>query len=179
MWYVVTGEEPMRIVAFLVGIALMGFLARGQSVGSNQADANRALVRRAFQAFEQGQVKTLNEVFDPKGPIHTPRGKVLLQDGPFTDLKDSCPMCARLSNRKITIDLIVAEGDMVAVRSTWGGRYSGTARGVTVADKDVSVTYTNFYRIASGKIAENWYLTDSLSLAEQLGMKLVPGDAGK
>lgn len=55
-------------------------------------------------------------------------------------------MCARLSNRRITIDLIVsgdgAEGDMVAVRSTWSGRYSGTVRGVTVADKDVSVTYT-------------------------------------
>jgi hypothetical protein len=43
----------------------------------------------------------------------------------------------------------------------------------------VSVTYTNFYRIAGGKIAENWYLSDSLGLAEQLGMKLVPADAGK
>jgi small basic protein len=46
---------------------------------------------------------------------------------------------------------------------------------VTVADKDVSVTYTKFSRIADGKIVENWYLSDSLGLAEQLGMKLVLG----
>ena len=48
-----------------------------------------------------------------------------------------------------------------------------------VLSDGVSVTYTNFYRIAGGKIAENWYLSDSLGLAEQLGMKLVPADAGK
>ena len=63
---------------------------------------------------------------------------------------------------------------MVAVRSTWSGKYSGTVRGTTVAGKDVSVTYTNFYRIAGGKIVENWYQQDSLSLAEQLGFTLMP-----
>jgi hypothetical protein len=31
-------------------------------------------------------------------------------------------MCAALSNRQIKIDLIVAEGDLVAVRSTWSGK---------------------------------------------------------
>jgi predicted ester cyclase len=36
------------------------------------------------------------------------------------------------------------------------------------------VTYTNFYRVAGGKIIENWYQSDSLSLAEQLGFKLTP-----
>jgi predicted ester cyclase len=83
-------------------------------------------------------------------------------------------MCAALSNRQIKIDLIIAEGHMVAVRSTWSGKYSGTVRGTAVADKDISVTYTNFYRVVGGKIVENWYQSDSLSLAEQLGFKLTP-----
>lgn len=51
--------------------------------------------------------------------------------------------------------------------------------GMAVADKDVSVVYTNIYRIADGKIVENWYLSDNLSLAEQLGMKLTPADGSK
>jgi len=55
------------------------------------------VVRRAFQALEQGDLKTLNEVYDPKRPVHMPRGKIILQGGPFTDLKSSCPMCASLS----------------------------------------------------------------------------------
>ncbi len=34
----------------------------------------------------------------------------------------------------------------------------------------------NVYRIADAKIIDNWYLSDSLYLAEQLGMKLIPAE---
>jgi len=169
----------MRAAVVLVGILLAMLPVQGQEPATKQAEINKAVVHRAFQALEQGDLKTLNEVFDPKGPIHTPRGKVFLQGGPFTDLKSSCPMCASLSNRKITIDLLLSDGDLVAVRSTWSGKYSGTIRGMVVADKDVTIVYTNIYRIADGKIVENWYQSDSLSLAEQLGMKLTPADSDK
>ena len=83
-------------------------------------------------------------------------------------------MCAALNPRKITIDLILAEGDLVAVRSTWTGKYSGAYRGMPVTGKDVEVIYTNAYRIVGGRILENWVGADRLALAEQLGMKLVP-----
>jgi predicted ester cyclase len=166
--------------AFVVGGILLAILpAQGQEQATKQADANKAVVRRAFQALEQGDVKTLNEVYDAKGLVHSPRGKISVQGGPFTDLKSTCPMCASLSNRKITIDLLLSDGDLVAVRSTWSGKYSGTIRGMAVPEKDVSILYTNIYRIADGKIVENWYQSDNLSLAEQLGMKLTPGDVGK
>jgi ketosteroid isomerase-like protein len=169
----------MRIALALMGMLLATLPAQTQQSAPSQSELNKAIVHRAFQALESGDLKTLNEVFDPKGPIHTPRGKTIMQGGPFTDLKSSCPMCANLSNRKITIDLLLSDGDLTAVRSTWSGKYSGTVRGTAVADKDVSIVYTNIYRIADGKIVENWYLADSLSLAEQLGMKLVPNEAAK
>ena len=169
----------MHIALVFTSLLLAMLPAQGQERATKQAEANKAVVRTAFQALAQGDLKTLNEIFDPKGPIHTPGGKIILQGGPFTDLKSSCPMCAKLNNRKITIDLLLSDGDLVAVRSTWSGKYSGTVRGMAVADKDVSVVYTNIYRIADGKIVENWYLSDNLSLAEQLGMKLTPADAGK
>jgi predicted ester cyclase len=79
--------------------------------------------------------------------------------------------------RNITIDLILAEGDLVTVRSTWTGKYTGTYRGMPVADKDVVMIYTNVYRIAGGKIVENWVGMDRFALAEQLGMKLAPASA--
>jgi ketosteroid isomerase-like protein len=172
---------PRKLVIALVFASLLLTMppAQGQQSATKQAEANKAAVRRAFQALEGGDLKTLNEIFDPKGPIHTSRGKIFLQGGPFADLKSSCPMCASLSNRKITIDLLLSDGDLVAVRSTWSGKYSGTVRGIAVAGKDVSIVYTNIYRVADGKIVENWYQPDSLSLAEQLGMKLTPADASK
>jgi hypothetical protein len=94
----------MRIALAFASMLLAMLPAQGQEWASKQAEANKDVVRRAFQALERGELNTLNEIFDPKGPIHTHRGKTILQGGPFADLKSSCPMCASLSNRKITID---------------------------------------------------------------------------
>jgi ketosteroid isomerase-like protein len=149
--------------------------ASGSEAEANQAEINKNVVRRAFRALEQGDLKTLNEVYDPKRPIHTPQGKTVLQGGgPYTELKESCGRCAALNPRKITIDLILAEGDLVTVRSTWTGKYSGTYRGTPVTGKDIEVIYTNVYRIVGGRIVENWVGADRLALAEQLGMTLAP-----
>ena len=43
-----------------------------------------------------------------------------------------------------------------------------------VQKKGISVVYVNIYRIANGRIVENWFLSDSRFLAEQLGMKMGP-----
>ena len=85
-------------------------------------------------------------------------------------------MCASLAQRKISLDVILAEGDLVAVRSTWSGIYTGTFRGTRVDGKKVSIVYSNIYRVINGKICENWANVDRLSLAEQFGMQL--GGAG-
>jgi predicted SnoaL-like aldol condensation-catalyzing enzyme len=170
------------VVAVLSVIILLGawtqlLTAAGSESKANQAELNKNVVRRVFKALEEGDLKTLNEVYAPKGPIHTPQGKVILQGGPYTDLKSSCPMCAAIRPLKIDIELIVAEGDLVTVRSTWSGKYTGTYRGTAVKETDVAVIYTNIYRIVDGRIVENWVASDRLYLAEQLGMKLTPPTA--
>ena len=56
----------MRIVLVFVSM-LFGLLpALGQEPATKQAYINKSLVRRAFQAMEQGDLKTLNEVFGAK-----------------------------------------------------------------------------------------------------------------
>jgi ketosteroid isomerase-like protein len=138
------------------------------------ADTNKAIVRRAFAALEQGDVAMLNELFDPEGPWHTPSGTTIRQGGPFQDLAGSCPMCAKLEERKIVIDVILAEGDLVSVRSMWSGLYTGNFHGVAVSRKPLTLIYDNIYRISGGRIRENWATADRLHMAEQLGFQLVP-----
>ena len=65
------------------------------------------------------------------------------------------------SDRTITIDDVVAEGDRLAVRYSWGGLSS--------AKRQVSSRTTATYRIANGKIAEEWEEHDTAGLTEQLG----------
>lgn len=117
-----------------------------------QAHGNKAVVARAFRALDQGDLATLNDVFDPKAPIHSSHGTTTLQGGPFAELRGSCPMCANLSDRKITIDKMISEGDFITVRSTWSGTFSGTFRGTQFSGKNIHIVYTNIYRIAGGRI---------------------------
>jgi len=42
--------------------------------------------------------------------------------------------------------MMIAEGDLVYVRSTWSGSYTGTFRGVAVSGRAVTVVYSNVYR---------------------------------
>jgi ketosteroid isomerase-like protein len=153
--------------------------AEDEKSSVSSSEANKAVVRRAFAAFEQGDVATLNELFDPEGPWHSPTGTTIRQGGPHAELKSSCPMCASLAQRKILIDVIFAEGDLVAVRSTWSGIYTGSFRGTRVEGKKVSIIYSNIYRVVDGKIRENWADVDRLALAEQFGLQLGSAGASK
>src|ERR1700677_1894167 len=155
--------------------ALLTAAAIAQSaLTESTAEANKALVKRAFAAFNDGDLKTLNELFDPDGPCHLPNGTTLPQGGPFTELAKSCPMCAALEQRRIVIDVIVAENDLVSVRSTWSGLYTGTSRGVSFHQRPVTVVYFNIYRVSGGRIRENWAGYDRMLLADQLGFQVTP-----
>ena len=79
-------------------------------------DTNKATVRQALAALEAGDVARINQLFDPKGLIHGAKGDTV-QGGPATTLAQACPMYARLNGRQIQVSLIMAEDDLVTVRS--------------------------------------------------------------
>jgi steroid delta-isomerase-like uncharacterized protein len=68
-----------------------------------------------------------------------------------------------------TIEDLIAEGDKVAVRQTWRGTHTGDFLGIPPTGKHVVFTSTEFYRVAGGKLAEEWVELDMLGLLQQLG----------
>jgi len=68
-----------------------------------------------------------------------------------------------------TIEDIVAEGDKVVVRFTISGTHNGEFMGIAPTGKKFTQTSTSIFRIAGGKIAEVWWLADTLGLLQQLG----------
>jgi predicted ester cyclase len=73
-------------------------------------------------------------------------------------------MCAALEPRNITIDLMLAERDLVAVRSTWRGAYTGTFKGVAVSGwrlawsipTSIACSTAGFERIGRLLIGSRW-----------------------
>ena len=75
---------------------------------------------------------------------------------------------AAFPDMTVTIDVIVAEGDLVAVRGTWRGTHRGEFRGVKPAGAKVEFSGMVFWRVRDGKIRERWGLVDAPTLMQRL-----------
>ena len=71
----------------------------------------------------------------------------------------------------VTPDLVIAEGDFVAVRWTARGTNTGTGNGIPATGRKVQVSGTAIFRFVDGKIAEEWTSANTLGLLKQLGLR--------
>ena len=74
----------------------------------------------------------------------------------------------------LTLDDVVVTGDRVVVRFTVRGTHRGTLMGAEGTGHAVETTAVAVHRIAGGRIAETWVAWDTLDLAVQLGLAVVP-----
>jgi predicted ester cyclase len=69
-----------------------------------------------------------------------------------------------------SIDLQIAEDDMVATRFTSTGTHRGTFMGVEPTNREVSWTGITIDRIADARIVETWWTNwDTMGMLQQLG----------
>jgi steroid delta-isomerase-like uncharacterized protein len=80
----------------------------------------------------------------------------------FTTFRDAFP------DVSVEIDELVAEGDRVAVATTFTGTHEGELMGVAPTGRRVSVTGIDMVRVAGGRIVEHRGLTDIVGLMRQL-----------
>ncbi len=75
------------------------------------------------------------------------------------------------------IEELVEEGDRVASRYTSTGTHRGAFWGIAATGRQVRVAEISIYRIAGGKVAEQWCMLDELARMQQLGARLArPGE---
>ena len=78
---------------------------------------------------------------------------------------------AAFSDLKITIDDLLAEGDVVAARSTMRGIHTGTFFGISPTGKAVKMASQTMVRISNGRLAQSWVSNDLMGLMKQLGVR--------
>jgi predicted SnoaL-like aldol condensation-catalyzing enzyme len=73
---------------------------------------------------------------------------------------------------QVTIDQMVAEGDMVSALVTWNGtqRDSVSPWNAPAGEKPASYWLMIMYRVECGKLAEQWVVADYLSMLRQEGI---------
>ena len=61
-------------------------------------------------------------------------------------------------------------GDRVVAHLRFTGHFSGQFQGIKGKGQPIDFIATDIYRIANGRIQENWHIEDNLTLLQQLGV---------
>ena len=133
------------------------------------SEENKALYRRFIdEIIKNKRVEVIDELMDPNMVEHNPvPGQAPGLDG----MKEFMGMFfAAFPDLDSTIDLLIAEGDIVAGRMTTTGTHTGEFMGIPATGKRVTFTETHIVRIANGKAVEHWGNSDDMAMMQQLGV---------
>jgi steroid delta-isomerase-like uncharacterized protein len=140
------------------------------------SEDNKALVRRFFE--EVLNEKRVDRADELVAPDYLDHAAVPGQAPGLEGAKQRWAMYfAAIPDLHTTIDDMVAEGDRVVVRYTGEGTQKGELLGIPPTGKRFRASGICIYRLAEGKIAENWEQDDLLGLMQQLGVVPAPGSA--
>lgn len=97
-------------------------------------------------------------------------------DGP-THLRETAEwLIAQFPDVRMTIDQLVADGDIVAARVTSTGTNLGPLNGMMPpTGRTFTSQQSHWFRVADGKLAEHWANRDDLEAMLQLGIIVPPG----
>jgi steroid delta-isomerase-like uncharacterized protein len=129
--------------------------------------ANKALVRRFIEeVFVASRPDAVDELVADDFTPHSWSGV-----GPGREpLKQAQQRISQgLADARMTIEEMIAEGDLVAVRLTSHGRHTGDFMGMPSSGKEYTIGEIHIFRIRDGKVAEHWREADMLGMLQQLG----------
>jgi predicted ester cyclase len=145
------------------------------------SEANKELVRRHFEELWNRRDLAVADVLmaaqyqehavAPFGQAEP--GKV---DGPAATRQTVNWLLDQFPDLHMTIEAILAEGDMVAVRILSEGTNLGPLNGVMPpTGKRFAARQSHWFRVADGKLAEHWATREDLPAMLQLGVVQPPG----
>lgn len=147
-----------------------------QPVGTMSTEANRETARRFAEVWTPEGLHFLDELAAPDIVVSYPVPPEPMRGvEAFRSFLES--VFEGIPDAALTIEELVAEGDTVAGRWTWGGTHTGPLFGIPATGKRLKVTGFTFYRIADGKVTRESGM-GAPSLMEQLAGAVGPPGSG-
>lgn len=159
----------MKTTVGVVALLLVAHLT-GCSGECKELEANKAIVTRATEILNSHDYTDLGEVMadDFRRYCQATPDAVVESLDDFKTL--AAEWDGQVPTGTITLDWMIAEGDLVAVWGTWSGTQTGPIGEFPATGKNVSLDFGGVHRIENGKIAETWITWDNMSMMTQLGL---------
>ena len=133
------------------------------------SEENKALFRQFVdRVINEKNADAVDDLMDANFMDHSP---VPGQTPGIAGIKETFNMLfTGFPDLTTSIDLLVAEDDLVVGHFTTSGTHQGELMGIPATGKKVSFTETHILRIANGKAVEHWGNQDDLGMMQQLGV---------
>jgi steroid delta-isomerase-like uncharacterized protein len=134
------------------------------------ASGNRVRIERAFDAiFNEGRLDEADALFEPDARFHSPA-----QPEPFVGPEGFKAFVgglrAAFPDMRVTIEDLIAEGDIVALRAQIRATHTGVYRGIPPTLRTIAPSEMVMVRMRAGRVAEAWQMFDGLTVMRQLGV---------
>jgi steroid delta-isomerase-like uncharacterized protein len=140
------------------------------------AEENKAIVRRFWGVWEEGNIDLVDELLAPDYINHTPASPDQ-PTGPEGVKGVVAMFRSAIPDLRVVVEDMIAEGDKVVVRYTLEGTHEGELFGVPPTGQRLNIKSIAVERVSDGKIREHWRVTDSLDMMQQLGVIPAPEHA--
>ena len=139
-------------------------------------EENKACVRQLYEkVFNRKNLAAIDDYFaadviDHSLPPGVPGGSegVKLTIGMFV---------GAFPDMHLTVEDLIAEGDMVVARWTLRGTHQGASLGMPPTGKQFAMPGVSIVRLSDGKSVEQWVVHDQLGMLQQLGLIPAPAQA--
>lgn len=160
----------MRPRVFVATTSLLIIAAACAPSPSAELEANKELVRRFTEATNSADWEALAAVVSEDFTRHSAAttGPPVTSLEAFIELQES--FLVSLPDQRVTIQQLVAEGDLVAGLSTYSGTHTGPMGDIPATGLPVEIPFMGLFRIESGQIVELWVEWDNVAMLTQLGL---------
>jgi predicted ester cyclase len=156
------------LVMFLLLAPLPAIATEGEVDVTSLLEANKAVVMRAWDAFNTGDLDVLEEVFHESYVEMTPYGTVD-QGGPERAKQAYHWMRSVFGEIHFEVEQLMAEGDFVFSRAMATGTHVGEFMGVPATGRPVRFAAVVVSQIRDGKHVKDWSFIDTMAILRQIG----------
>ena len=167
----VTSHSFLILLLTFFFVASFVITSCNTSTGESILEGNKRLVLNMnAELWNKGNLDRVHEFFSPDFVLH------FLPDGSELRGIDSLQIHEKehreaFPDWKEDIKHIVADRDLVVIHFVSRGTNEGSFLGNPPTGKQIQINEMSIFRIADGKIAEQWLLPDIFSMQQQLAQK--------
>ena len=149
------------------GLALWFLFCLPVMAQNTQQDKNKQIARSFFElVLDQGRFDQYAESHAKDFVAHAGDHNATLEE----DIAAAKEERQAMPDMRITVNQILADGDLVAVYWTASGTNTQAGMGFPATGKKIKIDGMTLFRFKAGKISEEWSVWDMLSVMRQAGL---------